>query len=87
VPGGADRSYGIHVAALAGLPPQLVARARQLLGELEQEHPLEPPDQQLGLPLAPAQDPLRREIASLELDHLSPLDALQKLYDLRSQVE
>jgi DNA mismatch repair protein MutS len=87
VPGGADRSYGIHVAALAGLPPQLVARARQLLGELEREHPLEPPEQQLGLPLAPAEDPLRREIAALELDHLSPLDALQKLYDLRSQVE
>src|SRR5205814_3159351 len=34
VPGGADRSYGIHVAALAGLPPQLLARAREVLGEL-----------------------------------------------------
>ena len=87
MPGGADRSYGIHVAALAGLPPQLVARARQLLGDLEREHPLEPPEQQLGLPLAAAEDPLRREIAALELDHLSPLDALQKLYDLRSQVD
>src|SRR6202022_1767641 len=72
VPGGADRSYGIHVAALAGLPPPVIARARQLLEELEQERPLEPPDQQLGLPLLPAQDPVRQELAALNLDRLSP---------------
>jgi DNA mismatch repair protein MutS len=87
VPGGADRSYGIHVAALAGLPPQVIARARDLLAQLEQQLPLEPPEQQLGLPLVPAEDPLRRELAGLELDHLSPLEALEKLYDLRSKLD
>jgi DNA mismatch repair protein MutS len=87
VPGGADRSYGIHVAALAGLPPQLIARARQILAELERQRPLEPPEQQLGLPLGAAEDPLRREIAEIELDRMSPLEALQKLYELRAGLE
>jgi DNA mismatch repair protein MutS len=86
VPGGADRSYGIHVAALAGLPPQLLARARQVLAELEQQRPLEPAAQQLGLALGPIDDPIRRELATIELDQLSPLEALQKLYELRSRV-
>jgi DNA mismatch repair protein MutS len=85
VPGGADRSYGIHVAALAGLPPQLLARARQVLAELEQQRPLEPAAQQLGLALGPIDDPIRRELATIELDQLSPLEALQKLYELRSR--
>lgn len=86
VPGGADRSYGIHVAALAGLPPGLIARARQILEELERQRPLEPPELQLGLPLESPPDPLRRELAALELDRLTPLEALEKLYQLRAQV-
>jgi DNA mismatch repair protein MutS len=85
VPGGADRSYGIHVAALAGLPPQVIQRARQVLAELEKERPLEPAELQLGLPLATVPDPLRQELEALELDRLSPLEALQKLYELRAR--
>ena len=86
VPGGADRSYGIHVAALAGLPSGVIARARQVLAELERQRPLEPPDQQLGLPIEMAPDPLRRELEEIEPDSLSPLEALQKLYELRSRL-
>jgi DNA mismatch repair protein MutS len=86
VPGGADRSYGIHVAALAGLPSGVVARARQVLAELERQRPLEPPEQQLGLPIEMAPDPLRKEIEEIEPDSLSPLEALQKLYELRSRL-
>ncbi|MGH7861532.1 MAG: DNA mismatch repair protein MutS [Candidatus Dormibacteraceae bacterium] len=86
VPGGADRSYGIHVAALAGLPSAVVARARQILGELEAQRPLEAPEHQLGLPFAPPGDPLAIEIEALELDRLTPLEALQKLYEIRSQL-
>ena len=86
VPGGADRSYGIHVAALAGLPSGVIARARQVLAELERQRPLEPPEQQLGLPMEMAPDPLRKELEELEPDSLSPLEALQKLYELRSRV-
>ena len=86
VPGGADRSYGIHVAALAGLPASVIARARNVLTELERQRPLEPPDQQLGLPMELTPDPLRRELEELEPDSLSPLEALQKLYELRSRL-
>ncbi|HEX7264482.1 MAG TPA: DNA mismatch repair protein MutS [Candidatus Dormibacteraeota bacterium] len=86
VPGGADRSYGIHVAALAGLPSSVIARARQVLAELERQRPLEPPEQQLGLPMEMAPDPLRKELEEIEPDKLSPLEALQKLYDLRSRL-
>ena len=86
VPGGADRSYGIHVAALAGLPSGVIARARQVLAELERQRPLEPPEQQLGLAIEMAPDPLRKELEEIEPDSLSPLEALQKLYELRSKL-
>ena len=86
VPGGADRSYGIHVAALAGLPASVIVRARSILGELERQRPLEPPAQQLGLPLPAAPDPVGEELRGMELDQLSPLEALQKLYELRSKL-
>jgi DNA mismatch repair protein MutS len=87
VPGGADRSYGIHVAALAGLPSGVIARARQVLGELERQRPLEPAEQQLGLPMELAPDPLRKELEEIEPDTLSPLEALQKLYELRAKLD
>jgi DNA mismatch repair protein MutS len=86
VPGGADRSYGIHVAALAGLPSGVIARARQVLTELERQRPLEPPELQLGLPMEMAPDPLRKELQDIEPDSLSPLEALQKLYELRAKL-
>jgi DNA mismatch repair protein MutS len=86
VPGGADRSYGIHVAALAGLPSGVIARARQVLAELERQRPLEPPELQLGLPIEVAPDPLRKELEDIEPDALSPLEALQKLYELRARL-
>jgi DNA mismatch repair protein MutS len=86
VPGGADRSYGIHVAAVAGLPSGVILRARQVLAELERQRPLEPPEQQLGLPMEMAPDPLRKELEEIEPDSLSPLEALQKLYQLRSRL-
>jgi DNA mismatch repair protein MutS len=86
VPGGADRSYGIHVAAVAGLPSGVIARAQQVLGELERQRPLEPPDLQLGLPIEIAQDPLRKELEEIDPEALSPLEALQKLYQLRARL-
>jgi len=86
VQGGADRSYGIHVAALAGLPSAVIARARDVLGELERQRPLEPPEVQLGLPIEVAPDPLRRELEQLDPSSLSPLEALQKLYQLRERL-
>jgi len=86
VPGGADRSYGIHVAAVAGLPSGVIARARDVLAELERQRPLEPPEFQLGLPIEMAPDPLRKELEEIDPASLSPLEALQKLYQLRAQL-
>jgi DNA mismatch repair protein MutS len=86
VPGGADRSYGIHVAAVAGLPSSVIARARNVLGELERQRPLEPPEVQLGLPIELAPDPIRKELEEIDPAALSPLEALQKLYQLRARL-
>jgi DNA mismatch repair protein MutS len=86
VPGGADRSYGIHVAAVAGLPSGVIARARDVLADLERQRPLEPPDLQLGLPIELAPDSLRKELEEIDPASLSPLEALQKLYQLRARL-
>jgi DNA mismatch repair protein MutS len=80
VAGGADRSYGIHVAELAGLPRQVVVRARQVLTELERQRPLEhamPAADQLSLPL---EQSFLQELRQLDLERLSPKEALDKLY-------
>jgi len=85
-PGGADRSYGIHVGRLAGLPAPVVARAWQVLQLLEAGHqvahqsPPRPPDAaQLGLFAAAAPHPLLQELDRLDVDALSPLEALNRL--------
>ena len=79
VAGGADRSYGIHVAELAGLPRQVVVRARQILSELEGQRPLERPAEsaQLALPL---EHTLVQELKQLDLERLTPREALDKLF-------
>jgi DNA mismatch repair protein MutS len=84
-PGGADRSYGIHVGRLAGLPAPVVTRAWQVLKLLEAGHhvakqrPPSPLDaKQLGLFAAPP-DPLLLELDGLDVNALSPLDALNQL--------
>jgi DNA mismatch repair protein MutS len=84
VEGGADRSYGIHVAELAGLPRQVVMRARQVLSDLEGQRPLEQPEAsaQLSLPL---DHPVVAELKQLDLERLSPREALEKLYAWQGQ--
>lgn len=82
-PGGTDRSYGIQVARLAGLPPAVVLRAKVLLAELEAAREVErpaPPEHraQLGL-FPPAPHPLLRELAAVDLSGLTPLQALNLL--------
>jgi len=90
VPGGADRSYGVHVAELAGLPKAVVQRAREVLLELESgdRHGgrAATPADQLSLFAATAPDGgLRRELADIDVDAMSPLEALTRLYELRDR--
>jgi len=89
VPGGADRSYGVHVAKLAGIPGGVLVRARQLLAAQERERPLAGADHgsdQLTLSLAePEPNPVVTELASLDLDGMTPIAALNKLVELRGR--
>jgi DNA mismatch repair protein MutS len=92
-PGGADRSYGIHVGRLAGLPAPVVARAWEVLKLLEaghhvaRQHAPRPPDAtQLGL-FAGAPHPLLTELDRLDLDTLSPIEALNRLATWKKRLE
>ena len=86
VPGGADRSYGIHVARIAGLPAEVTARALEVLAALEQARPLTEGGaaaDQLALPIA-LSHPVMRELEQIEIESLSPLEALNRLAALKS---
>jgi len=97
VPGGVDKSYGIHVAQLAGLPKSVVHRAREVLVELEEDsskalarrslkgrrRPKEVAPQQL--PLLGQKSPLMEELEKLDIDSLTPLEAITKLYELQQK--
>jgi DNA mismatch repair protein MutS len=90
-PGGTDRSYGIQVARLAGIPDEVVARARVLLSELEQRTPTPSAPSgvdtgQLSLfPVTP--HPVLEALAALDPDRMTPLEALGVLHDLYRQVK
>ena len=84
--GPASRSYGLHVAALAGVPAHVLARATQVLERLEREGrdpEARPQDAQLRLFAEPAADALRQRLATVEPDSLTPREALQIVYELK----
>ncbi len=87
IPGGADKSYGIHVAQLAGLPKNLLARAQELLAEYSE-----------GICATPVQDnavqngqsslfasALSSELLKLDVTTLTPLEALNKIFELQQE--
>ncbi|MEO1288090.1 MAG: DNA mismatch repair protein MutS, partial [Chloroflexota bacterium] len=95
IQGGADQSYGVHVAQLAGMPRPVVERARELLAQLEEEGS----DFTLKIPQAdnnpaqmsffesPKENPAIEVLKAIEVDNLSPLEALTKLYELKRLAE
>jgi DNA mismatch repair protein MutS len=98
VPGGVDKSYGIHVAKLAGLPKSVVHRAREVLEELEEgsrtlaesshkakRRPQKPPS--IQIPLWEQKSPLLEELEKLDIDSLTPLEAITKLYELQKKAK
>ncbi len=94
VPGGADRSYGIHVAQLAGLPRPVINRAQEVLALLEENNHTAKGRKQhyanniiLQLSLWVKNSPLVAEISTLEIDALTPLEAITKLYELRKKAQ
>jgi DNA mismatch repair protein MutS len=93
VPGGADKSYGVHVAQLAGMPASIITRAWDLLRELENGavesravsrrggRRKSPP---LGqLPLLGATSPALEALAALDVDSMTPIEAINRLYELQ----
>ncbi|MEE9281295.1 MAG: DNA mismatch repair protein MutS [Myxococcota bacterium] len=96
-PGAASRSYGIEVARVAGLPPEAIQRARQILANLEGGEfddrgaprlAREAGEAQGQLPLFPSgSDPLRSALRALDTDRMTPLDALVELERLRGLAE
>jgi DNA mismatch repair protein MutS len=97
VPGGADKSYGIHVAQLAGLPKAVVHRAEEVLSELESNGDVKvvpevkprfrqkAPREQL--PLFGQKSPVTDEILKLDISSMTPLEAITKLYELQRKAK
>jgi len=83
--GAADRSYGLHVAALAGVPAHVIRQARQRLQELEQNEPLQAPAPTPQIPLfqPSTEQPLREALEAIDPDNLTPREAQQALYLLK----
>jgi DNA mismatch repair protein MutS len=101
VRGGSDRSYGIQVARLAGLPPRLITRAQEILSNLEKSEfdlegrprlsvgagaPASNSERQLAL-FAEVEDRVASELRKLDLDRMTPLEALQILTDLKKRLD
>ncbi len=91
VPGGVDRSYGIHVAQLAGLPKPVVQRAHEVLAGLEGDNNRKPKkstrekkkEPEWQLTFFGGKSPVVEELEKLDINALSPLEALNKLYELQ----
>ena len=101
IPGGADKSYGIQVARLAGLPEKVLHRAHEVLFNLEksefddlgapkiarsEEKKINPQSEQLGLFLETAH-PAIKQLEIIEPDNLSPKQAIEKLYLLKNLIK
>ena len=84
IAGGADRSYGIHVAQLAGLPAPVIGRANEIMVELEKTSgravKIHPQAAQQAA-LFPETSPLLDELKGLDVNALSPIEALNKLFE------
>ena len=104
VPGGSDRSFGIHVAQMAGMPKAVIARANKVLAHLERSHAGDLGDGDAALPLRataavkslvpepqlsifqlddPALAAIREQLQELEIDTLTPVEALLKLNEIK----
>ncbi|MGH2581905.1 MAG: DNA mismatch repair protein MutS [Anaerolineales bacterium] len=88
ISGGADRSYGIHVGQLAGLPRPVLQRAQEILKDLEESsnsarQPEGQPAKQAAL--FPESSPLLDELSELDVEGMSPIEALNKLWEWRKK--
>jgi len=84
IAGGADKSYGIHVAQLAGLPRSVISRANEIMLALEKssgDAVKIDPQAAAQVALFPETNPLLDELGSLDINSLSPIEALNRLFE------
>ena len=84
-PGPASRSYGLQVAALAGVPGKVIRRAKKYMATLEAQQSADSPQASLSLSMAeePASTPVQDALDDIDQDGLSPREALDALYALK----
>lgn len=89
VPGGADRSYGIHVAQLAGVPRPVIHRAQELLQQLEsgEFRPGTAAPEPYQPVLFAQEHPVIEELRALDISTMTPLEAINKLYELQRRAK
>ena len=95
VPGGADKSYGVHVAQLAGIPKPVIHRAEEILIELERkgdERTRRKAMREMQMPavmqmtlFSAEPHPLLEDLKQLAIDELTPIEAISKLYELQKR--
>jgi DNA mismatch repair protein MutS len=88
--GASDRSYGIHVARLAGLPETVIRRANEILASLERERPAGTAPEGVGArqpSLFEKADSFRERLHHIDIDRITPLEAIKILSDLKSAAE
>ncbi|MFL7813315.1 MAG: DNA mismatch repair protein MutS [Anaerolineales bacterium] len=87
-PGGADKSYGIHVAQIAGMPPTVTQRAEEILLKLEKSSGKAVAKDPMGakqMALFPNTNPLLKELGALDVNELSPLEALNLIFSWKNR--
>jgi DNA mismatch repair protein MutS len=98
IPGGVDKSYGIHVARLAGLPRSVIHRAQEILTELEENRTEKPVEKRVGgksgkksesaqIPLFGSKPAVLNDLEKVDVNSLSPLEAINKLYELQQKAK
>ena len=97
IPGGSAHSFGIHVAKMAGMPQLVINRAQKMLKQLEKTHhkegasPLKPVEQELQLSIFNIDDPLlsslKDELSVIDINTLTPVEALMKLHELKKLIQ
>ncbi len=95
VPGGADESYGVEVAKLAGLPDSIIERAKEILAELNsaapREYTAQPPavqEEDMQLSLMPSTDGvIEKKLRAIDVNTLTPIEAMNILYELKGMID
>ncbi len=96
-PGGSRHSFGIHVARIAGMPPQLIKRANEILSQLESQH-IEAPMEQIAAPVQKMQlsifdthsdtfKAIREKLNDMDINRLTPVQALMKLSEIKDMLQ